>query len=74
MKRAEVIDRLKKGDKIVAVGGFKPSAQFCGLTSEVFATTVRYDTVLWLERNGLVDIKESKTAFALRYITWRNST
>lgn len=72
MKRSEVIDRLKKGDKIVAVGGFKPSARFCGSTSEVFGATVRYDTVQWLEKSGLVDIEESKTACNLRYITWKD--
>ncbi len=71
MKRLEVIDRLKAGATIVAVSGYQPTAQFSRGSGEAFGTTVRYDTVLWLERNGLVNIKKSESACGLRYISWK---
>lgn len=70
MKRVDVIKLLKQGASIVVADGIYPSAQMSQGSGKSFGLTVRYDTVLWLEKSGMVDSRLSETSL-LRYITWK---
>lgn len=65
MKRQEVIDKLKIGGEISYSTGFQPTAHF--RTGE----TVNVITVINLQREGLVETKESPYSYGLYYITWK---
>jgi len=67
MKRIEVIERLKRGDTIV----FDSSIREFGVHFTHDRQKIRYDTVLKLLENGLVNREWSKTAHGISYITWK---
>lgn len=67
MKRPEVIERLKRGDTII----FDDGVRTYGAILKSNGRSVRYDTVLKLVDEGLVNREYSKTAHGISYITWR---
>lgn len=67
MKRIEVIERLKQGDTII----FDSGQRTFGTIFKSDRRSMRYDTVLNLIKEGLVNREYSKTAYAISYITWK---
>ncbi len=67
MKRIEVIERLKQGDTII----FDSSPRTFGTIFKSNGRSMRYDTVLNLIKEGLVNREYSKTAHGISYITWK---
>lgn len=69
MKRAEVIERLKRGDTII----YDSSVRTFGAEFKSDGSRVRYDTVLKLVDEGLINRQDSKTAHGISYLTWRGN-
>ena len=68
MKRSEVIERLKRGDTIIYDSG----PRTLGAIFKNDGRSIRYDTVLKLVDEGLVNREYSKTAHGISYITWND--
>ncbi len=69
MKRADVIEELKSGGQIIYSQGYDSTAFFAG--TKATGETVNIMTALWLIKQKLVNIRESKTASGLSYLTWK---
>ena len=67
MKRIEAIERLKQGDTII----FDSDPRTFGTIFKSDGGSIRYDTVLNLIKEGLVNREYSKTACGISYITWK---
>ncbi|KKL83494.1 hypothetical protein LCGC14_1974230 [marine sediment metagenome] len=65
MKRQEVIDKLKAGEEIIYSTGYQPTAHF------TLGETVRLKTLFNLQKEGLVETRESEKSYGLFYITWK---
>jgi len=66
MKRVEVVEKLKAGEEIIYSTGLTSSAFFTGSME-----TVNLTTLFYLQKEGLVETRESEKSYGLYYITWR---
>ena len=66
MKRQEVINKLKAGEELLYSQGLTSSAFFTGSMENVNVITV-----INLQKEGLVETRESEKSYGLYYITWK---